>query len=80
MVNPTASSNGALQSPEEIARLKTLVRNRLSGRIQDIRVIVHGPGLILCGRTQTYHAKQLAQHVLMEAVRLPILANEIEVA
>ena len=36
-------------------------------------------GLILQGYAFTYYAKQLAQHAIMQATRLPILANDIEV-
>jgi hypothetical protein len=36
-------------------------------------------GLVLMGLAMTYHAKQLAQHAAMEAVDVPIRANEIEV-
>jgi hypothetical protein len=35
--------------------------------------------LVLQGQAHTYYAKQLAQHALLEATRLPIRANEIEV-
>ncbi len=38
-----------------------------------------GDGLVLEGHTHTYYAKQLAQHAVMEAVDLPIHANEIVV-
>ena len=30
--------------------------------------------------TNTYYAKQLAQHAVMEMTEVPILANEIEVS
>ena len=36
-------------------------------------------GLVLRGASHTYFGKLLAQHLTMEAVALPILANEIEV-
>jgi hypothetical protein len=42
--------------------------------------IIADKGLILCGRARTYYAKQRAQHAVMEATGLPILANEIEVS
>jgi hypothetical protein len=42
-------------------------------------VVVH-EGLVLRGRAQTFYTKQLAQHAVMRATALPILANEIEVA
>jgi hypothetical protein len=36
-------------------------------------------GLFLQGQTHTYHAKQLAQHLVMQMTDFPILANDIEV-
>ena len=33
----------------------------------------------LLGRARSYYAKQLAQHAVFEASRLPLLANAIEV-
>ena len=60
--------------------LQAQVQRRLGNRIRDLRVIVRQDGLILQGRTATYHAKQLAQHAAMELAALPILANNIEVA
>jgi hypothetical protein len=59
--------------------LELQVQRRLGSRIRDLRVIVRHEGVILRGRTSTYHAKQLAQHAAMELADLPILANEIEV-
>jgi hypothetical protein len=41
--------------------------------------VVRGCGLVLTGQASTYYAKQLAQHAVMEATALPILANEIDV-
>jgi hypothetical protein len=70
----------ALRTLEDAAQLETLVQNRLSGRILELRVLLHGPGLILRGRTRTFYAKQLVQHVVMEVTNLPILANQIEVS
>jgi hypothetical protein len=51
----------------------------LGGRIRDLRVLVRHNGVILQGRSSTYHAKQIAQHAAMELTGLPILANDIEV-
>ncbi|MCS6849550.1 MAG: BON domain-containing protein [Gemmataceae bacterium] len=59
--------------------LESLISHRLGGRIRDLRVVVQPNGLVLHGRTQTYHAKQLAQHAAMEITGLPIVSNEIEV-
>jgi hypothetical protein len=63
----------------EEERLETLLMRRLGSRVRDLRVIVLPAGLILQGRTATYHAKQIAQHTAMEVATTPILANEIEV-
>jgi hypothetical protein len=59
--------------------LESLLQRRLNNRIRDLRVEVQAAGVILRGRTTTYHAKQLAQHAAMELGNLPVLANEIEV-
>ena len=60
-------------------RVESLLQRRLGNRIRDLRVVLLPAGLILQGRTATYHAKQVAQHVVMEEANFPILANEIEV-
>lgn len=59
--------------------LETLLQRRLGNRIRDLRVEVLPRGIILLGRTTTYHAKQLAQHAAMELTSLPIVSNDIEV-
>lgn len=64
-------------SPEE--HLESLIQRRLGSRIRDFRLVIRPNGLVLQGRTSTYHAKQLAQHAVMEVGQLPILANEIVV-
>jgi hypothetical protein len=68
-----------LLTPDEVVELETHVRCRLSGYVRDFRLVIAPRGLTLKGRAHTYYAKQLAQHAVMEATRLPILANEIEV-
>jgi hypothetical protein len=67
-----AMSNGATD-------LETHIQCRLGGQVREFRLVVLDGRLILRGRAHTYHAKQLAQHAVMEATELPILANEIEV-
>jgi hypothetical protein len=69
-------ATGVLSDEEQVENL--LIR-RLGNRIRDLRILFLPAGLILQGRTTTYHAKQVAQHVVMEEANLPILANEIEV-
>ena len=60
-------------------RLEVLMQRRLGNQVRDLCVLVLPDGIILQGRTATYHAKQLAQHAAMELASLPILANDIEV-
>ena len=60
-------------------QLETHVQSRLNGRVRHFRLVVRGCGLVLRGQARTYYAKQLAQHEVMGATALPILANEIQV-
>jgi hypothetical protein len=59
--------------------MEALVQRRIGNRVRDLRVVIRHDGVVLQGRTSTYHAKQLAQHAAMELLSLPILANDIEV-
>lgn len=63
----------------ELLRLTETVRSRLGGRLREFSVFVLRDGLVLRGRAASYHIKQLTQHAVMDATRLRILANEIEV-
>jgi hypothetical protein len=65
---------------DEVIELETLVHCRLNGMVRSFRLSRKGQGLILRGRARTYYAKQLAQHAIMQATAVPILANEIEVS
>jgi hypothetical protein len=67
------TANGATE-------LEVRIQCRLGGQIREFRLVVVEKGLILHGRAHTYYAKQLAQHAVMEATELRILANEIEVS
>jgi len=59
--------------------LENLLQRRLGSRIRNLRVVVRPEGIVLTGNAPTYHAKQLAQHAVMELADRPILANDIEV-
>lgn len=61
------------------SELETQLQYRLSGQVRQFRLIVLDDGLILRGHARSYYAKQLAQHAVMGATQLPILANDIEV-
>jgi len=78
----TGQTSASLILPQGVAereQLEARVQSRLHGRVRDFRVLVRGGGLILTGHARTYYAKQLAQHAVMEATALPIVANEIDV-
>ncbi|HEY7311462.1 MAG TPA: hypothetical protein VH643_19020 [Gemmataceae bacterium] len=64
----------------EATDLEARIQCRLGRQIREFRLVVVDRRLILRGRVHTYYAKQLAQHAVMEASELPILANEIEVS
>jgi hypothetical protein len=63
-----------------LEQLEAQLRSRLIGRVCGLRLVLAGRGVILRGYARTYYAKQLAQHAVMAATDLPLLANEIEVA
>jgi hypothetical protein len=69
----------ALRSPLCVEQLGAQVQFRLGGRVRGLVVVAVEKGLVLRGRAATYYAKQLAQHAVMEATDMPIVANEIEV-
>jgi hypothetical protein len=61
-------------------RAQEHIQCQMSGRVRDLRLLVRDQGLVLQGQAHTYYAKQLAQHAVMEMLRLVIRANEIEVS
>jgi carbon storage regulator CsrA len=60
-------------------QLENRVQGRLCGSIRNFRLDLYDSGLVLRGFAPTYHAKQLAEHVVMTETDLPILANGIEI-
>lgn len=65
---------------EEIERIGAGVMHQLSGRLRDLRLEMMDGGVVLRGRTLTYHASQIAQHAVVRATGLPVVRNEIEVS
>jgi osmotically-inducible protein OsmY len=80
MNTKTPENTVDLSVADGVTELEARVRSRLSGQVRDFRLLVGDKGVTLRGRTRTYYAKQLAQHAVMEAMVLPIVANEIEVS
>jgi hypothetical protein len=68
-----------VMAPARLAELEAHVQSRVGGRVRDLRVRSGDSGIILEGHARTYHAKQLAQHAVMEIGQVPIVANDIEV-
>lgn len=68
------------QMAAEIGRLAANTAEKLRGRLSDLRLELHGGGVILHGIARSFYAKQLAQHAVMTGTALPIVRNEIEVA
>jgi hypothetical protein len=66
-------------TPALIEQLALDVQSRLGGRVRNLRLLVQGTGLILRGEANTYHAKQLVQHAILEESGMPLLANKMEV-
>ena len=65
--------------PQDLDRLEALVRGEVTGRVRDLRLELHGEGLVLRGYARSYYAKQLAQTVVLEVLGKTLLVNEIEV-
>ena len=62
------------------AKLEANIQDRLGSQIRDFQLVLAEKGLVLRGHAHTYYVKQLAQHAVLEAKGLPILAHEIEVS
>jgi hypothetical protein len=68
-----------LNTKDGITEMETRVGCLLDGDIHDFRVIVEEKGIILQGQARTYHARKLAEDMVLEATEFPVSANEIEV-
>jgi hypothetical protein len=79
MKGQTTETSIDLGTTNGVSELEAHVQCRLGGQIREFRLVVADKGLLLRGHARTYYAKQLAQHAVMEATGLPILANEIDV-
>jgi hypothetical protein len=79
MKAPKHISREELPADVRTGELEVDLQCRLAGRVRDFCLIRTHGGIILRGSSRTYYAKQLAQHAVMQATNLPILANEIMV-
>jgi hypothetical protein len=71
-------TNSDLSTPSDRRRVENLVKSRIGNRIRALRLVFKDAGVVLRGFSETYHAKQLAQHAAMQFA-VPVLANEIVV-
>lgn len=76
--HPTVSAC-YIKTISDLDQLQAHLQSRLLGKVRCFQIVWKEQGLILRGQSQTYYAKQLAQHAVMESADLPILANEIQV-
>ncbi len=70
------------EDAEQLVQLEALeaaLQKRVGSRIRNLEVRVDDGQLVLLGQATTYHAKQLAQHLVMVLTQMVIRANKIEV-
>ena len=67
------SSN--LISEETVEQIKKMLR----GRVEDLQVLVREQGVVIRGTATNFYGKQVAQHVVLKALTISNLVNEIEV-
>ncbi len=72
MSHPTASTPITEQA-------EAVLRQRLCGRVRELKVVIRAEGIVLRGAAANYYGKQMAQHFAHQLLGLPIAANEIEV-
>lgn len=65
--------------PDFAECVESRVQHLFAGRVRDFRVLIRDQGLVLKGRTRTYHARQLVRQAAIEAAGMPIVADELEV-
>jgi hypothetical protein len=63
----------------DIDRLAVETGMTLRGRLTDLRLELHGGGIVIRGTARSFYAKQLALHAVMTGTHLPVVRNEIEV-
>jgi osmotically-inducible protein OsmY len=66
-------------TPGNGEEVEALLNQRLGSQARGLVVVVDEEGVVLRGQAPSFHVKQLAQHVIMVALGLRIVANQIEV-
>ena len=68
------------EQTDPLTILESMITRRLGSRVRDLSLELDDQNqLIIRGHSKTYHAKQLAQHAVMEVSDYIIAANEIVV-
>ena len=81
--SPVASARGctiaSAEGDDVLRDLEVRIQRMLGSRIRDFQIIATADGLILNGSSNSWYAKQLAQHAVIEAMRIGISSNQIVV-
>jgi osmotically-inducible protein OsmY len=80
METQTSEKKINLATADGATEVESRILCRLAGKVRHFRLLASDKGVILRGQAHTYYARQLAQHAVMEATSLRIVANEIEVS
>lgn len=73
------SNENGCRADGKLERAEARLRDRLGGRVRELRLVAEEGGVVLRGYAFSYHDKQLAQHAAMHDLGLQIRANRIEV-
>ena len=66
-------------TPPNVQQIQELLHQRLHGQVLNLRVLFRETQIVLQGVAASYHAKQVAQHVVFNALGTIALVNEIVV-
>jgi len=62
-----------------LEELERIVMTRLAGHVSQVQLIDSADGLTLRGFCKSFHAKQMAQELLMQFGNFRVIANELAV-
>lgn len=79
MVLPNRLAALNAQLPGELAAVEGRIAREFSQRLHGFHIAIRDDGLVLEGRTRSYFSKQLVQQAVVNAIDLPIVANNIVV-
>jgi len=62
-----------------LEELELIVMTKLAGHVSQVQLIESADGLTLRGSCKSFHAKQMAQELLMQFGNFRVIANELTV-